>query len=322
MRPIVCAATTVCHMPGLMCRGWRLTRGCRSLAWHILTGTIMCEIKLALIISDLQECCFFSLMTQAVGTGDVHAESISFWVQAHALEARLTKMYLMRSCLHAGRVMVGPVSPRPARAPDTWRATAPEVYDFLSSAPSDVDVVLVGFGGTGVFGQTMSPEDFIELAAGFSSLAPTRVLLAMSKTNLPGNLTLEELPLRDNVKIVSWVDYNDVLGHPSVKVFMTHCGVHSMMEAAFHGVAVVGIPFQFEQKENCGKLVSAGMGEMATQAVAFRRRDPKLRFTRNHVEEVVRKVRMGWMEMGARWIGGLILLAALRILFLRENANM
>jgi hypothetical protein len=46
-----------------------------------------------------------------------------------------------------------------------------------------------------------------------------------------------------------------------------------MMEAAIHGVAVVAIPFQFEQKENCLKLVSAGMGEMAVQAVGFRTKD-------------------------------------------------
>lgn len=39
----------------------------------------------------------------------------------------------------------------------------------------------------------------------------------------------------------------DVLGHPNLRVFMTHCGVHSMWEAAFHGVPVVAVPFQFEQ---------------------------------------------------------------------------
>ena len=193
--------------------------------------------------------------------------------------------------LLTGQVLVGPVSPRLPQPLEAQKAAAPEVFDFLQTTPADAGVVLVGFGSTGVFGNTMTPEDFIELAAGFSSLAPTRVLWPMSKTNLPDNLTLKELPLSENVKIVSWVDYNDVLGHPSVKVFMTHCGVHSMMEAAFHGVAVVGMPFQFEQKENCGKLVSAGMGEMATQAVAFRAKDPSIRFTREYVSDIIEKVR-------------------------------
>jgi UDP:flavonoid glycosyltransferase YjiC (YdhE family) len=174
---------------------------------------------------------------------------------------------------------------------EAQKAAAPEVFEFLQSAMSDAGVVFVGFGSTGLFGNTMSRQDFIELAAGFSDLAPTRVLWPMSTTNLPGNLTLEDLALGDNVKVVSWVDYNDVLGHPSVKVFMTHCGVHSMMEAAFHGVAVVAIPFQFEQKENCLKLVSAGMGEMAVQAVGFRTKDPGIRFTREYVRDILTKVR-------------------------------
>jgi hypothetical protein len=39
----------------------------------------------------------------------------------------------------------------------------------------------------------------------------------------------------------------DVLGHPHTKAFVSHCGVHSVNEAAFHGVPVVGVPIQFEQ---------------------------------------------------------------------------
>jgi UDP:flavonoid glycosyltransferase YjiC (YdhE family) len=38
-----------------------------------------------------------------------------------------------------------------------------------------------------------------------------------------------------------------VLGHPHTKAFVSHCGVHSVNEAAFHGVPVVGVPIQFEQ---------------------------------------------------------------------------
>lgn len=39
----------------------------------------------------------------------------------------------------------------------------------------------------------------------------------------------------------------DVLGHPNTKVFVSHCGVHSINEAAFHGVPIVAVPIQFEQ---------------------------------------------------------------------------
>jgi hypothetical protein len=39
----------------------------------------------------------------------------------------------------------------------------------------------------------------------------------------------------------------DVLGHLHTKAFVSHCGVHSINEAAYHGVPVVAVPIQFEQ---------------------------------------------------------------------------
>jgi hypothetical protein len=39
----------------------------------------------------------------------------------------------------------------------------------------------------------------------------------------------------------------DVLGHPNTKAVVSHCGLHSVNEAAYHGVPLVGIPFQMEQ---------------------------------------------------------------------------
>jgi hypothetical protein len=39
----------------------------------------------------------------------------------------------------------------------------------------------------------------------------------------------------------------DVLGHFNARVFVSHCGLHSVYEAGFHGVPVVGVPFMFEQ---------------------------------------------------------------------------
>lgn len=39
----------------------------------------------------------------------------------------------------------------------------------------------------------------------------------------------------------------DVLGHPNTRVMVSHCGYHSVYEAMYHAVPVVGVPFQFEQ---------------------------------------------------------------------------
>ncbi|WIA34746.1 hypothetical protein OEZ86_013054 [Tetradesmus obliquus] len=90
------------------------------------------------------------------------------------------------------------------------------------------------------------------------------------EAGLPHGLKLADLPLADNTKVVDWVDYNDVLGHPATRLLVSHCGLHSIYEAAFHGVPVVGLPFMFEQADNCMKLAARGAAVLSQQAPAFR----------------------------------------------------
>lgn len=119
--------------------------------------------------------------------------------------------------------MLGPVSPRFPRPPAEQQAASPDTWSFLQDASPDAGVVLVGFGSTGVFGNALDATDFTELAAAFSSLAPTRVLWPLSASNMPDGVTLEQLPLGPNVKVVPWVDYNDALGELSQAWPSGHC---------------------------------------------------------------------------------------------------
>lgn len=83
-------------------------------------------------------------------------------------------------------------------------------------------------------------------------------------------------------------------GHPNTRLFITHFGVHSKMEVAFHGVPIIGVPFQFEQAGNGLSLVSLGMGEMCRQAVAYRTgRNKGVRFERHALRELVQQVCWG-----------------------------
>jgi len=83
-------------------------------------------------------------------------------------------------------------------------------------------------------------------------------------------------------------------GHPNTRVFVTHFGIHSKMEAAFHGVPIVGVPFQFEQAANGLSLVDLGMGEMCRQAVAYRTgRNAGVRFERNALRDLIAQVGLG-----------------------------
>lgn len=58
--------------------------------------------------------------------------------------------------------------------------------------------------------------------------------------------------------LVPQVDYNDVLGHSNARVFVSHCGLHSVYEAAHHGVPVVGVPFMFEQVRHLNLNLKCG----------------------------------------------------------------
>ena len=38
-----------------------------------------------------------------------------------------------------------------------------------------------------------------------------------------------------HLQVVTWAPQNDVLGHPRVKAFLSHCGANSMYEVNGHG---------------------------------------------------------------------------------------
>lgn len=50
-------------------------------------------------------------------------------------------------------------------------------------------------------------------------------------------------------------------GHPDLKLFISHGGLFSSLEATYHGVPVLGMPVFGDQFTNVGKMVAEGWGE-------------------------------------------------------------
>ena len=76
----------------------------------------------------------------------------------------------------------------------------------------------------------------------------------------PGDLT--NVP--PNVRVMSWMPQNDLLAHSNMKLFITHCGMNSMVETFYHGVPVIAFPQKAEQFGNAALAKSKGIGEVLT----------------------------------------------------------
>ncbi|CAL4068950.1 unnamed protein product, partial [Meganyctiphanes norvegica] len=66
--------------------------------------------------------------------------------------------------------------------------------------------------------------------------------------------------LSDNVQLAKWLPQQDVLGHPKLRLFITHGGLHSTQEALYNGVAVLGLPLFSDQYGNMADVTARGLG--------------------------------------------------------------
>merc|ERR1712051_122517 len=120
---------------------------------------------------------------------------------------------------------------------------------FMDSSPEGV--VFVSFGST--LKPDQMPEekkaDFIE---SFKNIGMSVIW--------KWDAEIPDLP--SNVMISSWLPQQDLLAHPNLKVFVTHGGLGSLVEAIYHKATIVGIPFSNDQKPNLLRAVRHGYAKM------------------------------------------------------------
>ena len=63
-----------------------------------------------------------------------------------------------------------------------------------------------------------------------------------------------------NVKMLPWIPQNDLLGHPSTSLFISHCGNGGLYEALYHGVPMLGLPLFGDHSYNCKRIEDRGYG--------------------------------------------------------------
>lgn len=65
----------------------------------------------------------------------------------------------------------------------------------------------------------------------------------------------------NNVLLKKWLPQQDVLGHPNVKLFVTHSGLISTLEFLYHKKPVVLMPGFLDQFSNAARSVRMGLGK-------------------------------------------------------------
>lgn len=126
-------------------------------------------------------------------------------------------------------------------------ALPPDLQEWFDS--SEDDVIYMSFG-TNLNCAEMSAERLRAFVTVFSRLQGLRVLWKW------GGDTLPDQPA--NVRIGQWFPQAEVVAHPKVKLYISHCGLGAISEARSNAVPVLGIPFFSDQFANLEQITDEG----------------------------------------------------------------
>ncbi|CAH0384262.1 unnamed protein product [Bemisia tabaci] len=123
-----------------------------------------------------------------------------------------------------------------------------DLQSFMDSASEGV--VFVSFG-TWIKADMISEEHKRALVSVFKSLKQ-RVLWKWDNTEACGNSS--------QILIKKWLPQQSILEHPNCILFLTHGGLHSLIEAIHFGVPLIGVPFMLDQFHNVEYIQQSGIG--------------------------------------------------------------
>uniref|UniRef100_A0A1L8E195 UDP-glucuronosyltransferase n=1 Tax=Nyssomyia neivai TaxID=330878 RepID=A0A1L8E195_9DIPT len=125
-----------------------------------------------------------------------------------------------------------------------------DIKNFMETAPNGIIYFSMG---SNLKSADLPLETRNALLRVFRQL-PVKVMWKWEKDTLPDQ--------PENVLVRKWFPQDDILAHPKVRLFITHGGILSTMEAIYHGVPVLGIPIFGDQAMNMAKAETAGYGKV------------------------------------------------------------
>ncbi|KAG8599068.1 hypothetical protein GDO81_002864 [Engystomops pustulosus] len=127
-----------------------------------------------------------------------------------------------------------------------------DLEDFIAES-GDSGFILVALGS--MISSIPITDVLREMNSAFASV-PQKVIWRYKASQWP-----EDLKLASNVKLMDWVNQNDLLGHPKMRLMVSHGGLNGLMEAIYHGVPVLGIPLFGDHSDNLARIKARFMGD-------------------------------------------------------------
>ncbi|KAL3527640.1 hypothetical protein ACH5RR_012296 [Cinchona calisaya] len=164
--------------------------------------------------------------------------------------------------------------------PNLWKEET-ECLEWLDKQEPKT-VIYINYGSVTI----MSDLHLIEFAWGLANskhpfLWIVRPDIVMGDSGILPKEFLEET--KDRGLLAGWCRQDQVLDHPSIGVFLTHCGWNSILESISSGVPLISWPFFAEQQTNCWySCAKWGIGMELSHDVK-----------RNEVEELVKNAMEG-----------------------------
>lgn len=209
----------------------------------------------------------------------------------------------LKALRDANKLPVYPIGPlvRPIEKPVLGNYQV--IIDWLDKQPKE-SVIYVSFGSGG----TLSAQQLIELALGLELSQHRFVWVVRPPKNDPSGSffnvgngsdgTLDYLPdgfisrtQERGLVVHMWAPQVEVLCHPSIGGFLTHCGWNSALESIVHGVPMIAWPLYAEQKMNAGMLTEDIGASIRVKAAAVVESDVSDGVVgREEIRSMVRKI--------------------------------